>query len=58
MSGARRSYVFTLGEPALTKDLVDTFDPVADIALVGTVEEQDEFMRRHWEEFKKRASTR
>src|SRR5262245_13082212 len=52
--GAWKSYVFTLGQPAFTKDLVGTFDPVEDIASVGTVEEQDEFMRRHWEEFEKR----
>ena len=48
------SYAHTLGQPALTKDLVGTFDPVEDIASVGTVQEQDEFMRRHWEEFWKR----
>ena len=46
-AGAWTSYVLTLGQPALTKDLVGTFDPVEDIASVGTVEEQDEFIRRH-----------
>ena len=55
MGGAMKSYVLTLGLPAFTKDLVGTFDPVEDIASVGTLQEQDEFMRRHWEEFKKRA---
>ena len=54
-AGAWTSYVLTLGQPASTKDLVGTFDPVEDIASVGTVEEQDEFMRRHWVEFQKRA---
>jgi len=54
-AGAWTSYVHTLGQPALTKDLVGTFDPVEDIASVGTVEEQDEFMRRHRAEFKKRS---
>jgi len=39
----------------LTKDLVGTFDPVNHIASVGTVQEQDEFMRRHFEEFEKRS---
>jgi hypothetical protein len=53
-AGAWTSYALTLGQPALTKDLVGTFDPVEDIASVGTVEEQDEFMRRHRAEFKKR----
>jgi hypothetical protein len=52
-AGGWKSYVHTLGQPALMKDLVGTFDPVEDIASVGTVEEQDEFMRRHWEEFEK-----
>ena len=55
--GAWKSYVFTLGQPAFTKDLVGTFDPVEDIASVGTVEEQDEFMRRHWAEFEKRSKS-
>jgi len=54
MGGAVKSYVLTLGQPAFTKDLVGTFDPVEDIASVGTVEEQEEFMRRHWQEFEKR----
>jgi hypothetical protein len=53
-AGGWKSYAHTLGQPALMKDLVGTFDLVEDIASVGTVEEQDEFMRRHWEEFKKR----
>ena len=56
-AGAWKSYVHTHGQPALMKDLVGTFDPVDDIASVGTVAEQDEFMRRHWEEFKKRSSS-
>lgn len=56
-AGAWKSYAHTLGQPALTKDLVGTFDPVDDIESVGTVEEQDEFMRRHWEEFSKRSSS-
>jgi len=56
-AGAWKSYAHTLGQPAFTKDLVGTFDPVEDIAAVGTVEEQDEFMRRHWEAFKKRSSS-
>jgi hypothetical protein len=47
MGRALKSYVHTLGQPAFTKDLVRTFDPVKDIASVGTVEEQDEFMGRH-----------
>jgi len=54
-AGAWKSYARTLGQPTLTKDLVGTFDPVEDIASVGTVEEQDEFMRCHWEAFKKRS---
>jgi hypothetical protein len=53
-AGGWKSYAHTLGQPALMKDLVGTFDPVEDIASVGTVDEQDEFMRRHWEEFEKR----
>jgi hypothetical protein len=57
-AGAWKSYAFTLGQPALTKDLVGTFDPVEDIAVVGTVEEQDECMRRHWDAFEKRTSSR
>jgi hypothetical protein len=56
-AGAWTSYVLTLGQPALTKDLVGTCDPVEDIASVGTVEEQDEFMRRHWAEFIKKRSS-
>jgi hypothetical protein len=55
MDGAWKSYVHTLGQPGSMNDLVGTFDPVEDIASVGTVQEQDEFMRRHREEFKKRA---
>jgi hypothetical protein len=54
-AGAWKSYAHTLGQPALKKDLVGTFDPVEDIESVGTVEDQDEFMRRHWEEFSKRS---
>jgi hypothetical protein len=54
MGGAWKSYVHTLGQPGSMKDLVGTFDPVEDIASVGTVQEQDDFMRRHWEEFEKR----
>jgi len=56
MGGALKSYAHTLGQPALTKDLVETFDPVEDIRSVSTVEEQDDFMRCHWEEFKRRRS--
>jgi hypothetical protein len=56
MGGALKSYAHTLGQAALTKDLVETFDPLEDIESVGTVEEQDDFMRRHWEEFKRRRS--
>ena len=55
-AGALLSYAHSLGEPALTKDLVRTFDPVEDIALVGTVAEQDEWMTRHSEAFSKRVS--
>jgi hypothetical protein len=54
-AGALLSYVHILGQPALTKDLVRTFDPVEDIALVSTVAEQDEWMARHSEAFSKRA---
>jgi hypothetical protein len=54
-AGACKSYAITLGQPGLLKDLVGTFDPVEDIESVGTVEEQDEFMRRHREEFSKRS---
>src|SRR5262249_26687490 len=54
MGGAWKSYVHTLGQPGSIKDLVGTFDPVEDVASVGTVEEQDEFIRRHWAEFEKR----
>ena len=54
MGGAWKSYVHTLGQPGSMKDLVGTFDPVEGIASVGTVQEQDDFMRRHWEEFEKR----
>ena len=46
MGGAWKSYVHTLGQPGSMNDLVGTFDPVDDIASVGTVQEQDEFMRR------------
>src|SRR5215831_18124628 len=55
--GAWKSYAHALGQPALTKDLVETFDPVEDIASVSTVEEQDDFMRRHWAEFEKRSKS-
>jgi hypothetical protein len=48
--------LLTLGQPALTKDLVGTFDAVEDIASVGTVEEQDEFIRRHRAEQKRSRS--
>jgi hypothetical protein len=50
-SGALKCYRHTLGQPAFTKDLLDTFGPVLDVASVGTVEEQDDFIRRHWEGF-------
>lgn len=53
-AGGWLSYAHTLGQPALRKDLVKTFDPVDEIALVGTVAEQDDFMKRHWGEFEKR----
>jgi len=56
-AGAWTSYVLTLGQPALTEDLVGTFDPVEDIASVSTVEEQDEFIGRHWAELNKRSSS-
>lgn len=56
-AGAWKSFVLTLGQPTSMKDLVGTFDPVDDLALVGTVEEQDEFFRRHWAEFEKRTSS-
>jgi hypothetical protein len=55
-ASAWTSYVLTLGQPALTKDLVGTFDPVEDIASVGTVEEQDEFIKRHRAEQKRSRS--
>jgi len=54
-AGAWKSYALTLGQPGLRKDLVGTFDPVEDIESVGTVEEQDEFIRRHREVFSKRS---
>ena len=56
-AGAWKSYVLTLGQPASMKDLVGTFDPVDDFALVGTVAEQDEFITRHRAEFEKRTSS-
>src|SRR5262249_39583336 len=55
--GAWKSWVHTLDQPGSMDDLVGTFDPVEDIASVCTVEEQDEFMRRYWEERKKRTSS-
>jgi hypothetical protein len=55
-AGAWTSYALTLGQPALTKDLVGTFDPAEDIASVGTVEEQDEFIKRHRAEQKRSRS--
>jgi len=55
-AGAWTSYALTLGQPALTKDLVGTCDPVEDIASVGTVEEQDEFIKRHRAEQKRSRS--
>jgi hypothetical protein len=54
MGGAWKSYIHTLGQPTSMKDLVGTFDPVEDIASVGTVGEQDEFMRRHLDALRKR----
>jgi hypothetical protein len=52
-AGAWECYAHRLGQPASINDLAGTFDDVGDIEYVGTVEEQDEFMRRHWEELKK-----
>ena len=52
-AGGWRSYALTFGEPTSLKDLVGTFDPVEDIAMVGTVAEQDEWTARHSEEFSK-----
>ncbi len=37
------------GEPGRREDLVSIFDPVDDLASVGTVQEQDAFMDRHKE---------
>lgn len=53
-AGALLSYAHSLGEPALTKNLVRTFDPVEDVALVSTVAEQDEWMARHREALSKK----
>ncbi|MEH2541931.1 MULTISPECIES: hypothetical protein [unclassified Bradyrhizobium] len=58
-AGAWKCWAHRFGEPASSRDqLVGTFDPVEDITAVGTVSEQDEWMSRHWEEFKARASFR
>lgn len=57
-AGAWKSYAHEFGEPGSTRQLVGTFDPIEDIGAVGTVAEQDEWMSRHWEEFKARASSR
>jgi hypothetical protein len=58
-AGAWKCWAHRFGEPAASRDqLVETFDPVQDIGAVGTVAEQDEWMSRHWEEFKARASSR
>lgn len=53
-SGGLLSYALDFGQPGLEKDLVRRFDPVDDIALVGTVAEQDEWIARHREAFGKR----
>jgi hypothetical protein len=52
-----KCYALTLGEPALMKDLVRTFDPVDEVETVGTVKEQDAFQQRHWTEFSRRLSS-
>ncbi|KRQ95738.1 hypothetical protein CQ12_03950 [Bradyrhizobium jicamae] len=58
-AGAWKCWAHKFGEPAASRDqLVETFDPVEDINGVGTVAEQDEWIARHWEEFKVRTSAR
>jgi hypothetical protein len=57
-AGAWKCWAHKFGEPASRDQLIETFDPVEDVTAVGTVSEQDEWMSRHWEEFKARASSR
>ncbi|MBR0757601.1 hypothetical protein JQ604_35940 [Bradyrhizobium jicamae] len=53
--GAWKSYALRFGEPGTRDQLVDTFDPVEDIDAVGTVAEQEDWLSRHWAEFRARA---
>lgn len=53
--GAWKSYAYRFGEPGTRDQLVDTFDPVEDIDAVGTVAEQEDWLSRHWAEFRARA---
>lgn len=53
--GALKAYSLTLGEQALSKDLVNIFDPVANAEDVGTVTEQDDFQKRHFEIFREKS---
>jgi hypothetical protein len=46
-AGGWKAYAVSMGEYPDMCDLVNIFDPVSTIEMVGTVEEQDEFRRRH-----------
>jgi hypothetical protein len=53
-AGGRKAYAVTLGEQSGLEDLVGTFDPMDDITLIGTIEDQDAFKQRHFEIFRTR----
>lgn len=54
--GGLKAYALVAGEPGRREELVSIFDPVNDIAPIGTVEEQDAFQRTHRELFQARAA--
>ncbi len=45
--GALKAYALTLGEQALSNNLVNVFDPVVNATDVGSVAEQEAFVERH-----------
>lgn len=54
--GGIKAYALLAGEPGRWEDLVSIFDPVDNIASVGTVEQQDAFLRMHRELLQARAA--
>lgn len=43
MGGGRKVYKTRMGHQARTSDLIDIFEPVSDLSLISTVDEQIEF---------------